>query len=362
MFKRIFSICWILFFLLGNFVFSVNANTENADSKEIELGRKVAVQVEQKWERISDPVETARLNMLLQRLLPMLHRRLPYEVRLIREDSANAFCLPGGIIFITTGMLSFAHSDAEIAAIMSHELIHAQNGHVMKQIARNRKISLVALAIMVASRGQAVPAIFANVMQVAISNSYSIDLEKEADIQGVGILKKAGFPPVAMVTVMEGFTEEQLKHPYIDPGIYMDHPDTSERVAYLIRYIHDQGWPLERKRALNVLRCNVISRKDSTLLAIDGKTVIQGPPDTVTKKLFEEISLKLDRNMQLEIAPYDIQVIRFSDSQRALRVKNCILLSEPIREGLPALDVVRENLVEALLNAKGVHPTVDFMK
>lgn len=362
MLKKILFSCSVIFLLLGNSAIPGSADVGKDDSKEIELGRKVAVQVEQKWERISDPAETARTDMLLQRLLPMLHRNLPYEVRLIREDSPNAFSLPGGIIFVTSGMLSFAHSDSEIAAILSHELIHAQNGHVMKQIARNQRISLVALAIMVASRGQAAPAILANVMQVAVSNSYSIDLEKEADIGGIEVLEGVGFPPAAMVTVMEGLAEEQLKHPYIDPGIYMDHPETSERVSYLLEYIRNKGWPLERKLALNVLKCKVLSDIDSNSLFIDDNIIIQGPPDGDTKNLLNGIASKLDRNLQLEMAPYDIQVIRLPDSYRALRVGNVILISEPLHKGLPELDVIRENLVKALLNAKNVHPTVDFMK
>jgi len=79
------------------------------DSKEIALGRKVAEQVEKTWERVTDPTITARLNMILTHFRPHLERDLPYEVRAIKDDEIpNAFSLPGGIVYFTTGMIQLA--------------------------------------------------------------------------------------------------------------------------------------------------------------------------------------------------------------------------------------------------------------
>lgn len=330
-------------------------------AEEIALGRKVADQIEQNWERISDPIKIARLNMLLVRLIPNMERELPYEIRLIREESPNAFSLPGGIIFFTTGMLEFVHSDSEIAAILAHELIHADRRHVMIQLARNQKISLVALAVMIASKGQAIPTILANVAQVTMSNSYSRDLEREADIKGLDVLYAAEFPPSAMVTVMEGLSEEELKKPYVDPGIYRDHPEISDRISYLLDHIRQNNWPFERKVPLNVLRCNVEQTEDKVRLLIDDTLIIEGHPDQTAISVLNGIAEKLNQEMQLELAPYDIQVIE-GDNARVLRIRNSIIIKEPLPTAFPGLQVIRDRIIEALLEAQSIHPTVDFMR
>lgn len=64
--------------------------------KEIALGKKVAAEVEKRWESVKDPAQTARLGMILARLLPYTTRALPYEARIVRDDMINAFSLPGG--------------------------------------------------------------------------------------------------------------------------------------------------------------------------------------------------------------------------------------------------------------------------
>jgi len=141
------------------------------DSKEIALGRKVAEQVEKTWERVTDPTITARLNMILTHFRPHLDRDLPYEVRAIKDDEIpNAFSLPGGIVYFTTGMIQLAESDSELAGVMAHELAHTEKKHVMIQVARNQKLSLLGLGIIVATGGQAAAVLLTNVAQVAIMN------------------------------------------------------------------------------------------------------------------------------------------------------------------------------------------------
>ena len=181
--KKAFTFLWlfllVLFALLPAQVFAGDLTRE--DEKEVALGRKVCEQVEKRWERVADPVRIARLEVILQRLVPETQRPLEYEVRVISEDQPNAFSLPGGFMYFTTGMLGFAKSDSELAAVMAHEMVHTEKKHIMIQSARNERLSILALAIAIASQGKAAAMIMANIAQVAILNAYSRDLEKEAD-------------------------------------------------------------------------------------------------------------------------------------------------------------------------------------
>ncbi len=332
----------------------------DADAKEIKLGEQVSKQVEEQWERIVDPVRVARLSMILSRLLPFTERSLPFEVRLIEEKKPNAFSLPGGIIYYTTGMLDFCRSDDEVAAVMAHELIHSDKGHVMIQVARNQRLSLGALAVLILTRGQGAAPILASLAQVAIMNSYGRDLERDADTGGLNILLQTGYAPAASVTVMERLLEEEIKHPYVDPGIYADHPKTRERVKDLVGIIRDHNWPLERKRALHLLRTSVTETDAGFDLRVDGLTVWLGPGNTAGLELLERTRESLDKYLQMELSPYDVMVLK-TQSGEVLKIGMATVAEgKDLLPGMPSLSEFRERILESLQKARSIHPVADY--
>lgn len=351
-FLRLFLL--VLFTLFPAQVFAGDLTRD--DEKEIALGKKVCEQVEKRWERVADPVRVARLEVILQRLVPETQRPLEYEVRVISEDQPNAFSLPGGFIYFTTGMFGFAKSDSELAAVLAHEMVHTEKKHVMIQSARNERLSILALAVAIASQGKAAAMIMANIAQVAILNAYSRDLEKEADIGALKMLNASGFPVSAAVTVMERLAEERLKHPYVDPGVYMDHPDLPERIGYMIRMIRDSGWPLQRKTPLHLLRTAVEASGDRLLLTVDGRPVWSGPDAEQTRSLMEELRRSLDRYLQMELLPSDIALAR-DGGNPSLHVGPVVIAREKdLPKGMDSLEAFSENLRKALVDAQRAHP------
>ena len=334
--------------------------SQDTMKKEIALGEKVAADVEKQWERVADPALSARLSMLLGRFLPHLSRPLPYEVRIVREKMVNAFSLPGGIVYFTTGMLDFLRTDAEVAAILAHELIHADRRHVMIQTARASKINLAALVLMIASQGSAGPMILTNLAQVAVTNSYGRDLEREADKEGFRILLEAGFPPAAMVTSLEAMIYDQLKRPYVDPGVFMTHPELSERVAYIRQTAREKNVPIRRKKALNLLRPSVEAREGRTVLLLDGDPVWSLPESGESRAAAVNAADKLDDLLQMETAPYEIQIISL-DGKNALRVGPSIIAREPLPKGAGTLESFRESLVQSLGEARNKHPGAKYL-
>lgn len=328
-------------------------------AKEIALGKKVSAEIEQKWELVTDPAQTARLAMLLARLLPHTTRPLPYEVRIVRQNMINAFSLPGGIVYFTTGMLDFLRSDAEIAAILAHELVHADRRHVMIQTARSSKISLAALALMIASQGAAGPMILTSLAQVAVTNSYSKDLEREADKEGFRMLVAAGFPPAAMVTSLEAMIFDQLKRPYVDPGVFMTHPELSERVEYILRMAEVMKAPIERKRALHLLRPAVVESGNDIVLTVDGAEIWRTPRSEEGDALLRKAAGTIEGFLQMETPPYEIQVLDMNGT-KSLRVGPALLAREPLPEGTPPLDKLRTSLVQALGAALDKHRSANY--
>ena len=328
-------------------------------SKEIALGKKAAAELEQRWELDSDPVLAARLDMILARLVPFTSRPLPYEVRVAREEEKNAFSLPGGIIYFTDGMLKFLRSDAEIAAIMAHELAHADRRHVIIQTARSSKISLAAIALMVASHGAAGPMILTSLLQVAVTNSYGMDLEREADREGFRMLESAGLPPAAMVTPLEAMIFDQMKRPYVDPGVFMTHPELAERVDNILRMAEEMKVPIERKRALHLLRPSTSETEETILLAVDGTEIWRARRSPAAEDVAKAASAAIEGFLQMETAPYDIQVIDLG-GERALHIGPAIVMREPLPEGATPLETLRESLVAALGAARDKHQGTNY--
>lgn len=359
--RRIASIFHVLvlsLFIMA-FPFHCEADTDELE-REIKLGEKVSEQVERHWDLVTDPVRVARVSMVLSRLTPFTERDLPFEVRIVEEEMPNAFALPGGRIYLTTGMLDFCRSDDELASILAHELVHTDRKHGLIQSSRNQRLSLGALAVTIATGGAGAAPILANLAQVAIMNSYSKDLEREADTRGLDMLFQSGYEPSGAVTVMERLQEEELKRPYVDPGIYAGHPKTRERVQSLVGIIREKGWPLERKRALRLLRTGTDERNGTIVLNIDGKTVWKAPAVEGAAELLEKASLSLDRHLQMETSPYDVAVHKVQGA-KVLRVGLGVIVSgKDLIPGMPSLEEFRENILAALNRARSIHPVADY--
>lgn len=363
--KSALRIGFFIFFALALLLFPVSSShgqeqeTSPMDH-EIRMGEEVSKELETHFERVENPVLLARLSMILQRLIPLAERPLPFEVRVVQEDRPNAFSLPGGIVYMTTGMVSFCRSDAEIAAVLAHEVIHADRGHVMLQVARNRKLTLVALGLAIATKGQAGVLLAGNLAQVAIMNSYSRDLEEEADRLGLEMLHGSGYPPSGMVTMLERLRQERMKRPWRDPGIYQDHPDVEDRVVYVIEQIRQRGWPLQRKVPLHLLRVLLDHDGDYLHMSVDETLLFSVPFSEENRKVLSSIRECLLENLQLEMMPSEIQVL--PDNGR-LRVGNRCLPLEKLTGSQPEdPGVVRDRIVAILLEAKSKHPVAEYMR
>lgn len=359
--KRFTAIGYVLALSLFILVFSFpcEAGTEELD-REIKLADKVSEQIEKRWDRVTDPVRVARVTMILSKLTPFTERDLPFEVRLVEEKRPNAFSLPGGRIYVTTGMLEFCRSDDEVASILAHELVHTDRKHGMIQSSRNQRLTLGALAVIIATGGSGAAPILANLAQVAIMNSYSKDLEREADTEGLNILSQSGYEPAGAVTVMERLEEEEMKRPYVDPGIFADHPKTKDRVRSLEDMIREKGWPLERKKALRLLRVRTSEGDGSVNLVIDGKPVWRAPKAEGASELMNKVAVSLDKYLQMETSPYDIS-IQETRGQKALRVGlGVIAYEKDLLPGMPSLEEFRENILLSLNRARMIHPVADY--
>lgn len=361
-------------FLLISLFFSVSVAVANDHPtpkpsratipREKKMGLKTSKEIEKQIPRVLDPDKEAKLAGIANKLIPFLTRNLDYEVRIIEMKEPNAFSLPGGITYITSGMLAFLKSEDEIAAVLSHEFIHADRAHVLVQMKRDNKLNLITLVgIIAATQGAGAPAILmSGAFQTAISNRYSIDLEKEADSKGIDVMYKAGYNPTAMLTMQERLKAEALKRAYMDPGIYQTHPEHDERIEAALKYMKDNGIEVQRRDVLNKLLVSVKREGFNTGLYIDRHVLLSLPNNEINNRELESFAAKLDANIELELAPYDIQVNKAGED-KTLLIKGQIILRDSERTpDMPQLEEIRNNLTKVLSDIRLETPLTNYFQ
>jgi len=336
--------------------------TDKTIPREIKIGKKTSEQVEKEIPRVHDPSREAKLAMITNKLTPYLQRDLQYYVKILEMKDPNAFSLPGGFTYITTGMLDFLKSDDEIAAILAHEFVHADRAHGIIQAARNNRLSLLTLAGMIAATqgGGMAAAMLSSAIQTAIMGAYSIELEKEADARGIDIMYKAGYNPAAMLTTMERLQVERMKRAYVDPGIFQTHPDVEERVKAALKYMKDNGIEVDRKDVVQRLKTEVSVKEGRAVLIIDGKTFVDLPEGDGSIKFLNELKGRLDDNLALELAPYDVTV-HGDPGDQTLIIKGKVILSEnEMPEEMPSIPEIRDRVITMLADARRDNPLADY--
>jgi Zn-dependent protease with chaperone function len=353
----------LLFLSFSQFpVYAAESASSDITSQEAKLRDRASEEIEKRWTVLTNPALQARVDTIIRRLEPFMRRKLDYDASIIDHEMVNAFALAGGKIYVTTGMLEFVKTDLELAGVLAHEMIHADRKHVIIQTARNNKMTLIAIAAAIASRGSGAALVAANALQVAVMGAYSIDIEKEADAGGIDALVLAGYTPVGMITLQERLKEERMKHPEVDAGIYQTHPEVDERIRAAEKYMDEHDIPVHRKHALGNLRASVGVVSGDLTLALDGEPVWLGRDDERTRTLFDRVAEDIWNYLQLETVPYEMRV-EGDGARSSFFIGNKKIISEDeIPNGAQSLAELRDGIQRALNLARRSHPLADYYK
>ncbi|HXZ93896.1 MAG TPA: M48 family metalloprotease [Burkholderiales bacterium] len=190
---------------------------------------------------VDDPEVTAYLQRIGERLAeapPGAKQR--FEFFGIRDNTINAFALPGGFVGVNTGLIMAADDESELASVLAHEISHVTQRHIARQLAEQQKMQLPTLAALAAaillgrSRPDLAVGAAAAVQGASVQSqlAYSREFEREADRIGFQRLVAAGFDPHGMPDFfekMERYTRISDDSSY--PTYLRDHPLTPERIA-----------------------------------------------------------------------------------------------------------------------------------
>ena len=158
-----------------------------------------------------------------------------YEFKLYRSDEVNAFALPGGFIYVSTGLVKAASNMSELAGVLAHEIAHVTLGHSAEQIERmqgaNVGASLLCVFTTVCQSGVARTAI--NAGGSAYLASFSRGAEREADLEAVQYVISSGIHPQGLVTMFEKLARMRQSSPTLLDAWFSSHPDAGDRAQYV---------------------------------------------------------------------------------------------------------------------------------
>jgi beta-barrel assembly-enhancing protease len=200
--------------------------------KEMALGKQLAREVQMQAKMSEDPLLTEYINRLGQNLVRNSDAKLPFQFQVIEGETPNAFALPGGFIFVYTGLLKLASEESELAAAMAHEIAHVAARHMTCQATRSQiaNIATIPLSVLLggwggyAARQGAGPALSAMFLKFGRKE------ESEADYLGVQYLYSAGYDPTAAISIFEKMESLSRKRPGVVDKIFSTHPMDADRI------------------------------------------------------------------------------------------------------------------------------------
>ena len=242
-----------------------------SEDQEISLGHKYNSEILKEMPAYTDPVLEELVQRVGKKLASHSHRPgLDYHFTIIDSTQVNAFALPGGYIYITRGMLAYLNSEAELAAVLGHEIGHVTARHSVRQQSTTAVTGILG-AVLAASTGIQGADSVTNMAGTAIVRGYGREHELEADRLGAEYLARSGYDPEAMLQVVsilknqEAFetaaAKKEGRQANVYHGLFSTHPDNDARFREVIT-------------AAKKFKTDSTSRigRDSYLLRLDGLT------------------------------------------------------------------------------------------
>jgi predicted Zn-dependent protease len=199
--------------------------------KERALGRQLAQEVERQAKIVDDPLIAEYINRLGQNLVRNSDAKGPFTFKLVESPEVNAFALPGGYVFVYSGLIRIADEEDEVAAVLAHEIAHVAARHMTRQATKTQLANMAASGIGLGgwtgyatrqAAGLAIPMTFLN---------FARKDETEADYLGVQYLYAAGYDPTGAISIFEKMEALERRTPGAISRAFSTHPMDADRIA-----------------------------------------------------------------------------------------------------------------------------------
>lgn len=260
---------------------------------ERQLGRNFALAARAQLPFLDDPFVVGYVNDIGQRIAVSLQDSFfEYHFSVVRESSINAFAVPGGYVYLNSGLLARVENDDELAAVIGHEVAHVHAHHLARQQQATQLLNYATLLGALLSVFQPAIGAVATAANSAVQLQYSREFEQEADYMGTRYMRTAGYQSRGMLDFLQKLKDDQRLMPDSIPPYLLSHPLTDARLNHLEAVLKTQGLagkPRGRK-SFTLKRVQVLTRAQSEppgdVVAAYRAAVEADPGDAEARYLF----------------------------------------------------------------------------
>lgn len=204
-----------------------------SQEKEIAIGKQYATQIEREAKILKDPVINEYVNRIEQNIARNSDARIPITIKIIDDPTINASTLPGGFMFVNTGLLKAMNNEDELAGVLAHETAHVACRHWASSMTKQTILQYAMIPLMFTPMSAA---LYYGVMEAYMNGvpiaflKFSRSDEAQADFLGLQYLWKAGYDPNGLVQSFSKILQDSRSDPGSVPSVFMDHPPTGDRI------------------------------------------------------------------------------------------------------------------------------------
>jgi predicted Zn-dependent protease len=215
---------------------SLSAACAVSRQQAAEIGAQQAAQLDQQLPIVRNATADQFVEQLGQRIVsqtPLAGQ--DFQFNLYRSDEVNAFALPGGFVYVSTGLVDAAANVSELAGVLAHEIAHVTLGHSAEQMSRAQNANLGAglLCIFTSACQSGAGRAVINVGGSAYLAKFSRAAEREADLTAIQYVVASGIHPQGLVTMFEKLTRLSQSSPGLLDSWFSSHPMAEGRAEYV---------------------------------------------------------------------------------------------------------------------------------
>lgn len=239
----LFGALWAIFTFVPIHLPGTSKLTVSVDTEE-KIGKALTGVVLEGNKEVKDPSLDTALNLITNRLIANIGPTdFNYHFRVLDSKQINAFTLPGGNIFIYTQLIKFCNSPEEVAAVLAHEIGHAEKRHTINRLEKEVGLTML-FSVLTGSNGS----VLNEITRTATSTVFDREQEREADEYAFKLLEKAGINPLTFAALFRRINAEQGTNS-LDFEILRTHPDNNSRIKAALEY---KTGPAFKEKPFNV--------------------------------------------------------------------------------------------------------------
>lgn len=199
--------------------------------QEEELGNLIKDMVWDRFTTVKDNAADSAIQLIKDRLINALDTSAyRYQFTIIQSSQINAFTIPGGNIYIFSELIKSAETPEEVAAVLAHEIGHAEQRHVVTKLIKDLSITTI---VSILSGGD--PSMLAQILESIVGNSFDRKQEEAADKFALELLEDAQISPKSLARFFERLNEKNLDYDE-NLEILMTHPHNDRRIEQVRKY------------------------------------------------------------------------------------------------------------------------------